>query len=422
MRVSWCCILLLGVLHAAAGAAALDAEAIVADNQAAVLVITGERPETGAVVQGSGVCVDRSGFVLATAHQVTGVASLEGRFHDGSRCTLEPVAVDAGLEYALLKASDPLPAAVTVGNADTLRAGSPLVSIAAPLNLEFSTVTGTVANALRTYAGIPVVQAAMTAAEGSSGGPVFDRTGALVGLISGTLEELPFVLINRINNAYPMLRAHGLLPAETVAPTGEMDDLPPIPAPDLSESERRAVEAYNAGVQAHSLERKIQAYHIATQLLPDFYEAWFNLGVATTAHGAHEKAENAYRHALALRADALEAHRNIGRLYLAEEDFTRAIAAFKEAVRLAPGDAQSYNDLGEAYRRANQLGDAARQFLKATEISPDYPPPHFNLGLVYAARGENAKAIKALETYLALQPAANDAGVVRQWLEQLRQD
>ncbi len=78
--------------------------------------------------------------------------------------------------------------------------------------------------------------------------------------------------------------------------------------------------------------------------------------------------------------------------------------------------------MGEAYRRANQLGDAARQFLKATEISPDYPPPHFNLGLVYAARGENAKAIKALETYLALQPAANDAGVVRQWLEQLRQD
>lgn len=421
MRLLKCYIALSAALASAGYAAPLDAEAIVSANQGAVLVITGQRSEAGTVVQGSGVCIAPAGYVLATAHQVKDVESIEGRLAGGQRFALEVIAVHPDTEYALLKAEQALPEAVPLGNADTLRAGAPLVSIAAPQNLEFSTVTGTVANPLRTYSGIPVLQAAMTAAEGSSGGPVFDRTGALVGLITGTFEEMPFVLINRINNAYPLLRAHGLMPAEPSL-IGEIDNLPLLPASGLDEAELRAVHAYNKGVRAASASAKMQAYQIATRLLPAFYEAWFNLGVAATASGELEQAERAYLRALELRSNAVEAHRNLGRLYLRQGRDSRAIAAFDTAARLAPGEAQSYNDLGEAYRRSGRLEGAVEAFQKAIALRPDYAPAHFNLGLVYTALGHPGKAASQFRKYLALAPDAGDTAVVRQWIQQLPED
>ena len=396
----------------------VDVEAVASRNMATVLVIQGKRIDNGAEVQGSGCTIHPDGYVLATAHQAEGVKDFVGRLADGTKVPLELVESRPEVEFALFKAAAPLPAHAMLGDADTLKSGAPLVSIAAPMNLEFSTVSGTVANPNRTFDGYAVIQVALTATHGSSGGPVFDRDGRLIGLISGGFNEIDFTIVNKINNAFPLLDAHGLRGEKMASPAPSETRL--VPADGVSESELRAIEAYNRGVSAQSLEEKIEAYRLAEKLLPTFYEASFNLAAAEAGAGATDKAIESYLRAAALRPDGLEVKRNLGRLYLREKAYDKAVAIFDEARKLAPTEAQSHNDLGEACRRAGRNEEAIAHFTESLRLKDSAPTVHYNLALALAASGKSDDAIKHFETYLTLSPTANDAEDVRAWIKKLK--
>ncbi|MCF6286300.1 MAG: tetratricopeptide repeat protein [Candidatus Hydrogenedentes bacterium] len=395
----------------------IDVERIVARNLGAVVLIKGTRKGNGASVQGSGCVIHPDGYVLATAHQASDVNNLVAKFADGTTIPLELVEVRPAIEYALLKAAKPLPHFVPVGDATLLQGGAPLVSIASPINLEFTTVTGAVANPNKTYDGYPVLLVSLTATHGSSGGPVFDRNGQLIGLISGGLSEVNFTIVNKINNAYPMLRERGLL--ENAAPQQAEEDML-VPVAGITEAELRAIEAYNRGVRATGLTEKSEAYGLAFTLLPKFYEACFNLAVAEARSGAIERAVATYRKAEALRPGAVEVKRNLGRLFLADKSYNDAVAVFEAALKLAPGEAQSHNDLGEAYRRAGDQGAAIRHFKASLEIDGNAPRTHFNLALAYGNSGQPQEAIPHFEAYLALSPDAADAVQVKGYIEKLQ--
>ena len=401
-----------------AGAAAIDAEAIAARNMPAVLIIHGKRTDNGAPVQGSGCCIHPDGYILATAHQAEGVAEFTGRFSDGATVPLALVESRPELEFALFKAQSPLPAHVALGDAATVKSGAPIVSIASPINLEFSTVSGTVSNPNKEYGGYPVMLVSLTATHGSSGGPVFDRDGRLIGLISGGLSDVDFTIVNKINNAYPLLQATGI--GHPSGAAGAPEEAVLVPVAGISEAALRAIEAYNRGVAASMPADKVEAYGLAVTLLPGFYEALFNLAVAHAGAGDLENAARAYLQADQLRPEAVEAKRNLGRLYLRAKQYADAVAVFEEALRLAPEEAQSHNDLGEAHRRAGNLDAAVQRFTNSLAINPNVPAAHYNLALALAAGGQNAGAIRHFEAYLALAPQAGDAADVRAWIEKLK--
>ncbi|MBX3179012.1 MAG: serine protease [Candidatus Hydrogenedentes bacterium] len=394
-----------------------DVEAIAARALPAVILIHGTRADTGARVQGSGCVVHPDGYVLATAHQAEGVRDFEGQFADGTRVPLSLVRSEPAIEYALFKTDRPLPAHAPIGDALTVRSGAPIVSIASPRNLEFATVSGTVSNPSKEYNGYPVLLVSLTATHGSSGGPVFDREGRLIGLISGGLTEVDFTIVNKINNAYPLLKSIGArLLGDDFAEAGRL-----VPAPGASEAELRAIDAYNRGVSADGVEEKIAAYGLATTLLPAFFEAHFNLALAESSAGDLEAAAKAYLRADALRPDSVAVKRNLGRLYLRARQYEDAAAVFAEALRLAPEDARSHNDLGEAHRRAGKHAEAIRHFRDALRLNDSAPGVHYNLALSLSAQGEAAQAIRHFEAYLALSPGAEDTAEVRAWIEKLKQ-
>lgn len=400
-------------------ALAAGAEAVVEQTKQAVVVITGTRSDNGADVQSSGCCLTKDGHVLTTAHQIAGVEGLEARSFDGSKRTLEVVEVDKNREIALLLADRPFDHVVRLGDASALRSGADLISIAAPRNLDFSVVTGNVSSTNRTLREYPVIQAALRAAPGSSGGPVFDRNGLLVGLIIGKLRDEDWITaINPVNNAFPMLARYGLmqtLPLALEEATGEL-----MPAKGVTGSEFRAVEAYNRGVRAQDLQEKIIAYRGAVEALPEFFFAWFNLGVACTAADDLPGAEMAYAKAYVLQPGSVDVQRNLGRLYLARKDLDKAAAAFSRALELAPQEAQSHNDLGEVYRQTNRMADAIRAFEMALKLNPDYALAHYNLGLAYTCTEDPPKAIQHFESYLRLTPEAEDVAQVQQWIARLK--
>lgn len=400
-------------------AAALDAEAISHRNRDAVVITLGERADTGARVQGSGCCIHEAGIVLTTAHQVKGLDNLRIRLADGAEHPARIIATDDALDFALLHTDAPLSRAVEIGNASELRMGSPLLTIASPRGLEFSAVNGIVSSMNRLYRGHPVIQTDIPASPGSSGGPVFDERGLLIGILGRRIEGVQgATIVSPINAAYALLREHDIrLPRPRQA--GEAGD-EIIPARDITLSDRAAIRSYNKGVRAETATEKIAAYSDAVRTLPNFFEAWFNLGVAQTAAANGPDAIEAYSRARALHPDSVAAHRNLGRLHLHYENADEAAQAFALAIRANPTDASCHNDLGEAYRQMANYKDAEIEFREALRLKPDYAAPQFNLGLTYAENGRSEEAIAAFETYLKLSPSASDVAGVRAWISKLR--
>jgi len=409
------------ILMMSAGPALMDAQSIVARNEASVVVVFGTRDE--GPVQSSGCFVSTSGIVLTTAHQVTGVADLRVRLRDGKEAALKLLALDEVHELALLQADVEATQPATIGDLSSLSAGAPLISIAAPRNLAMSAVDGIVSNMERTYRGYRVIQTNLPAEPGSSGGPVFDARGGLVGVIVGRLEEQAWVtLVNPINNAYSLLNAHGVPCPGRVESAGGLDDMESeiVPAPDVGPVEREAIQAYNRGCQAKDAGQKMAAYSAAAKLLPQFYEAWFNLGCASTAAGDPARALEAYETARMLRPRAAEPLRNGGRVLLLQGRLADAASWFEAGVRAAPEDASFRNDLGETWRRMGKTEQAIAALREAVRLKPEFAAAVYNLALALADAGRTEAAVLELERYLVLAPDAPDAGQVRQWLARLR--
>jgi len=419
MRVAVVAVWLNVVLLVGSGVAdALDTERIVGENEGAVVVIYGNSNASGSPVQSSGCCIDASGLLVSTAHQVRGMSGLHARLADGSEYPVEVLATDITQDFALLKVNAPSIGVARLGDASLLQSGSPLLSIASPKGLDFTTVTGIVSNTHRLNNGVPVVQTDLPASPGSSGGPVFDKDGRLVGIIIGKAEDVDRVtLFNPINNAYPILKRFGVAVPGEDREWASSDEI--IPAEGINQRELAAVEKYNAGVRASSVHEKIEAYTQTVKLVPEFYEAWFNLGVALTDAKKFEEALAAYREAARLRPKATEAYGNLGRLYLRLEDYPNAVDAFRHTVALQPQSASAHNDLGEALRRSKDFDAALPIFETAIKLDPQYASAEFNLGLTYVELNQNSAAIDHLNNYLRLAPDARDADEVKTWIRQL---
>ena len=142
--------------------------------------------------------------------------------------------------------------------------------------------------------------------------------------------------------------------------------------------------------------KKAAAYREATTLLPGFFEAWFNLGVALDGLSDRRTAA-AYEKALSIKNDSLPALRNLGRLWLRMNLPGKAAETLRTAAQLSPGTAQSYNDLGEALRRSGKAGESADCFRKAVSLEPGTPRRITTWASPCPPLGDNAGAAGAFE-------------------------
>ncbi|MEK7794810.1 MAG: tetratricopeptide repeat protein [Candidatus Hydrogenedentota bacterium] len=397
--------------------AGIDTQAISQHNLPAVVITYGTMGGSGGTVMGSGVCVHPSGMILTTGHTVNNVTALKVRWSDNTEQDATVVVVDTDRDVAVVQVPGPRPAA-EIGNAHALTMGAPLMAISSPRGLEFTAVSGIVSNTHRLADKLPIIQTDLPFSDGSSGGPVFDSSGKLIGIVMALHRDFPgATMINPVYNYFDLLAGAGVaIPGATdLAPT----EAEIIPAAGLSDGERRAVERYNAGVAAQSADEKITAYRESVGFLPNFFEAWFNLGVAISPRDAPQ-ALAAYAKAQEIQPESIAILRNVGRVYLAQGDAESAEQAFAQASALRPDDPSLFNDLGEARRRKKEFDGAARAFENALRLRPDYPAAHYNLALALAERGQSASAVEHFETYLATSPDASDAAQVRDWIARLR--
>jgi serine protease Do len=131
---------------------------------------------------GSGVLVSSDGYILTDAHVVGDEKTVRVRWSDGLETLAQVVRAVKTRDVAIVKtnARDRMPLAIKRG---PVNPGQRVYAIGSPKGQEFqSTISSGIISAMRVYEGLPYIQSDTTVSHGSSGGPLLDETGAVLGL------------------------------------------------------------------------------------------------------------------------------------------------------------------------------------------------------------------------------------------------
>ncbi|HEY0813232.1 MAG TPA: trypsin-like peptidase domain-containing protein [Pseudonocardia sp.] len=187
-----------------------------------LVTVTAERTDPAAAAGsldtrlGSGVIIDAGGAVLTALHVVDGASQIQAAFADGTKTTAHITAAKPENDIAVL-AVDQLPDVVV----PAVMAGPPPVgdavyAVGNPLGLQHSLSAGVVSATDRsietangtTLSGLIQFDAAVN--PGNSGGPLLNRAGQVVGIVTGLANPAKQDFFVGIGFAVPIATAGGV--------------------------------------------------------------------------------------------------------------------------------------------------------------------------------------------------------------------
>jgi len=167
---------------------------------------------------GSGVVVDAAGDILTALHVVAGATDIQLTFADGSQSAAQVVTREPENDIAVIRATQ-LPANVTpatLGNPASLRQGSEAFALGSPFGLGGSISAGIVSGLGRSFT-LPgstitlhvLIQVDAAVNPGNSGGPLVDRQGDVVGIVTALVNPTKDDVFIGIGLAVPIDVAGG---------------------------------------------------------------------------------------------------------------------------------------------------------------------------------------------------------------------
>jgi S1-C subfamily serine protease len=185
-----------------------DIPAIAKAANGAIVSIVMSDKDGSPIAQGSGFLVSKDGVIVTNYHVISEGSSAVVKFPDGAFYVVDGVlAFDKARDVAVIKAHGENFKTLSLGNSDQLQVGEEVVAIGNPLSLE-STVSNGIVSGIRTVEeeGGKFLQVTTPISPGSSGGPLFNMTGEVVGITTLYLkggENLNFAI--PINDAKRLL-------------------------------------------------------------------------------------------------------------------------------------------------------------------------------------------------------------------------
>ena len=186
----------------------MDIPAIVkAANGTIVMVIMSDK-DGQPIAQGTGFLISKDGRIVTNYHVIESGDSAIVKLPDGAFFAVDGVlAFDKGRDIAVIKAHGENFKTLALGNSDRVQVGEEVVAIGNPLSLE-STVSSGIVSGIRDIEeeGGKYLQITAPISPGSSGGPLFNLAGEVIGITTLFLkggENLNFAI--RINDAKHML-------------------------------------------------------------------------------------------------------------------------------------------------------------------------------------------------------------------------
>lgn len=174
--------------------------------------------DDGAGGVGSGVVISDSGDILTSLHIVSGASDILVTFADGTESIAEIVGAQPENDIAVLRALQPPPMLIpaTLGNPNAMRIGDEAFVVGHPFGLYGSMSAGVISGLHRTYeipdSGVELqdlIQVDAAANPGASGGPVLNRAGHVIGIVTVILNPTGQNVFIGISLAVPITTAGG---------------------------------------------------------------------------------------------------------------------------------------------------------------------------------------------------------------------
>jgi len=184
----------------------LPADIYKKDSPAVVLIeINNEKGEVTAA--GSGFLVSADGKILTNYHVVA--HSKQATVRLGNKDAYDAVDVldiDKRKDIALIKIKAVDLPFLSIGKSSTVGVGDPIFSLSTPLGLLQNTLSNGIVSGIREGDGYRYFQVTAPISHGSSGGPIFDAKGEVIGIAVMTISEG-----QNLNFAVPIDYAKGML-------------------------------------------------------------------------------------------------------------------------------------------------------------------------------------------------------------------
>jgi len=419
--------------------------------------------------QGSGFFVNNKGHIVTNHHVVENAYWANARTMAGRNYYVQGMLAKdekADLAVLLIDVSDDNVSALELTSV-VPSVGEDIVVIGSPLGLESSVSTGIVSAVRDIPAFGKILQITAPLSPGSSGSPVLNMKGQVIGVATLILSEG-----QALNFAIPAEKILALKYTPEPVRLGQS----PALSPDANDPEKlyykglielwqenwsaaltyfqKAIEKnpqdadgwlyvgycygnlgryedeieayqqairikpdyanahYNLGVAYGKLGRyqdEIEAYKQAIRIKPDYADAHYNLGVAYGDLGRYQDAIEAFNQAIRIKPDYADAHYNLGVACGKLGRYEDAIETFKQAIRIKLDYAEAHNNLGDAYDKLGHYEDAIEAYKQAIRIKPDYADAHYNLGVAYGNLGLHEEAIESYRQAIRIKPDLADA-------------
>ena len=383
---------------------------------------------------GSGFFV-RENLIATNYHVIEGAAQgtakLVGKY---TTYNIEGItATDEINDLVLLKVTAYGIKPLLLGDSDNVRIGATVYVAGNPKGLEGTFSDGIISSRRDKYTK-ERLQMTAPISPGSSGGPVLNRKGEVIGVSFMSLEggqNLNFaipsrylrILLTRSEITKSLSQGKQSISAETYFLWGYVKD-------ELGEYNGAVAdytqaihlkpdyaEAYNnRGLAKHNLRQYNTAiidYDIAIQLKPDFALAYNNRGLTRINLGQYIVAIADCDKAIQLKPDFAEAYVNRGLAKHNLRQYNTAITDYDIAIRLKPDFALAYNNRGFAKVFLMKPIAAITDCNRAIQLKPDFAEAYYSRGLARVSLGEHTNAITDCNKAIQLKPDYAEAHFTR---------
>jgi len=379
---------------------ASSAQALFKEASPAVVRIVVRDEDFKQIGLGSGFLVTRDGWVVTNHHVVAKARFATVVLPSQATLFVEGVlALNEEADLAVLKVNGrDLPYLKLSPKGKTFAVGTQVYAIGNPQGLSNTLSEGLISGVRPLPHGLTLLQTTAAISPGSSGGPLLDAGGDVVGVTSASLAGPD---VQNLNFAVPADKVRQVL---VKAGEGKPQPLASAGGRPL---DRQASKDLQDVWTAMGDERWRDAVSIIQRLrekAPSNPLVWFMLGWLHLRLGNHDLALEAFREEVRLAPEEALGHFGLGMAYHDLKRYAESVAALQASVRMSPNFFPTRVYLGMALYSTGRFAESVAACKAAIRLRPDEALAYYYLGLDYVAMRDRTRAFQAYQTLSKLAP------------------
>ncbi|MGB8218241.1 MAG: tetratricopeptide repeat protein [Candidatus Methanoperedens sp.] len=149
-------------------------------------------------------------------------------------------------------------------------------------------------------------------------------------------------------------------------------------------------------------EEALKAAEKALELKPENSMQWGAKGIVLINLKRYDEALKAYEKALELKSDSAISWHFKGIVLINLKRYDEALKTFEKAIELKPDNAISWDRKGDVLIKLGRHYDAIEALEKAVELKPDFAKAWYNSACAYSIKGDKEKALSCLKKAIEL--------------------